>query len=317
MWDEAKERDLMFDRIKGTLYGVAVGDCLGAPVEFMHYTDIQRQYGPVTEIMGGGWLGADVGKGTDDTAMTLAVAEGLMQTDRYKDDPVEKIGAEFIKWFYDAPIGAGAACSRSIAYASQNGKVKAPRRETWFKAAEKAHYDLGGLSGGNGSLMRTAPVALFTKGHRRDMLAWDVSLMTHFDNDAAEACMLYCGLIAKLIRGYDFLTARSVVISNTEYRTASSPKTRFRPNPSGYVKDSFNTALWGMARNYSFEDTLINVVNLGGDADTTGAIAGGLAGARYGYSEIPERWIAALDGRLKQRLDACAEAGGIFWKCRG
>lgn len=309
MRDDSKER---FDRIKGALYGVAVGDCLGAPVEFMTVYQIQDTYGIVTEIMGGGWLGAHAGEGTDDTAMTLAVAEGLMKTGPL-DDPVEKIGAEFIRWFYDAPIGAGAACARSIAYASKNGRVKAPKRSTWLKAAEKAHYDLGGRSGGNGSLMRTLPVALFTKAPMK--LAEDVSQMTHYDTDAAIACMLYCLLVGKLIRGYGMQRALDRVTSNTEYRLSTRPDAVFSPNPSGYVKDSFNTALWAASRERSFEDVLIATVKLGGDADTTGAIAGGIAGAAYGYSAIPDRWIKALDGKLKARLDAAAEAAGKVWGC--
>ena len=138
MFDKKEEAQKRYDRIKGALWGVAVGDCLGAPVEFMDAQSIYHQYGLVTEILGGGWLGALVGRGTDDTAMTLAVAEGLMKTGPL-DDAVEKIGAEFIKWFYDAPIGAGAACARSIGIASKNGRVKAPKRSTWLKAAEKAH----------------------------------------------------------------------------------------------------------------------------------------------------------------------------------
>lgn len=304
-----------FDRIKGALYGVACGDCLGAPVEFMDASQIRLQYGEVREILGGGWLGAYAGVGTDDTAMTLAVAEGIMNTGPV-DDPVEKIGAEFIKWFYDAPIGAGAACARSIGYASKNGRVKTPKRSTWLKAAEKAHYDMAGRSGGNGSLMRTVPVALFTRASQAcATLAADVSQMTHYDPDAAMACVIYSEIIRKLIRGYSLLPTLDRETSGTEYRRATRADVAFTPYPSGYVKDSFNTALWAASRERSFEDVLIATVNLGGDADTTGAIAGGIAGTAYGYSAIPDRWIKALDGKLKARLDAAAEAAGKVWGC--
>lgn len=316
MYDAKKEQMDRLDRIKGTLYGVAVGDCLGTPVEFMNPQDIERRYGTVTEIKGGGWLGAPVGEGTDDTAMTLAVAEGLMRTGPL-DDPVEKIGHEFIKWFYGDPIGAGAACARSIVFASKNGQVRTPKRSTWFRAAQMAHDAMGGKSGGNGSLMRTAPVALFiTKIPCRDQLAIDVSSMTHYDPDAALACVRYCAMIGELVCGLTLSSTIDRGTLNTEYRQAVMDK-RFAPYPGGYVKDSFKTALWGIANSHTFKDALIKVVNLGGDADTTGAIVGGLAGAAYGYSAIPPQWIAALDDDLKKRLDDCAVAAGKIWKCWG
>ena len=283
MQDEKMRR---FDRIKGVLYGVAIGDCLGAPFEFMSAREIQWNFDTVTDIMRGGWLNVPAGVGTDDTAMTLAVAEGIMKTP-CGIDPIENIGAEFIKWFYDAPIGAGAACARSINLASKRGKVKAPKRETWFKAAEKAHYDMNGRSGGNGSLMRTAPVALFRPiNDPCSNLAFNVSKMTHYDEDAAFACVMYCGIIRLLIRGYEMTDAvERALRGSPEYRGAfyaSGITDDYRPNPSGYVKDSFKTALWGIGETCDFETALIAVVNLGGDCDTTGAIVGGIAGAAYG-----------------------------------
>lgn len=313
MFDKKEEAQKRYDRIKGALWGVAVGDCLGAPVEFMDAQSIYHQYGLVTEILGGGWLGALAGRGTDDTAMTLAVAEGLMKTGPL-DDAVEKIGVEFIKWFYDAPIGAGAACARSIGIASKNGRVKAPKRSTWLKAAEMAHYDLGGRSGGNGSLMRTAPVALFLKADNKG-LAFDISRMTHFDDDAGIACMIYCDILRALIRGYSLQAALDKGTARTEYKTVTRTENRFTPHPGGYVKDTFNTVLWGITRTDNFRDALIRVVNLGGDADTTGAIVGGLAGAAYGYSAIPQSWVDAIDPMLALRLNKCADAAARIWHC--
>lgn len=313
MADKKEEAQKRYDRIKGALWGVACGDCLGAPIEFMDARSIYHQYGLVTDISGGGWLGACIGQGTDDTAMTLAIAEGLMKTGPF-DDPIEKIGAEFIRWFYDAPIGAGAACARSIGMASKNGRVKAPKASAWFDAAEKAHYDLGGKSGGNGSLMRTAPVALFLKADNKGVTL-DISRMTHFDHDAGFACMIYCNIIRDLIRGCSLKDALEKRTARTEYRKVIRSDIQFIPYPGGYVKDTFNTALWGITRTDNFRDALIRVVNLGGDADTTGAIVGGLAGAAYGFSAIPQKWIDTLQPSLKARLDACALAAAKIWHC--
>ena len=312
--EQNMDNQMVFDRIKGALYGVAVGDCLGALVEFRTWDEIRFQFGRVTEI-GPSWLDGSIGEGTDDTAMTLAVAEGIMQTGPM-DDPVEMIGAEFVKWFRRGPTGCGNICFRAIAGASRNGRVSKPKRETWFKTAEAVHKVLNGRSGGNGTLMRTAPVALLLQGAARDKLAYEASKMTHFDDDAADACVLYCQLIARLIRGDEVQEALGV-IADTEYERVTLPGAYFAPDPSGYVKDTFNAALGCFAHLKNFEDILVTVVDLGGDADTTGAIAGGLAGAAYGYSSIPARWIAALDDRLKARLDACVRAAGRVWKCWG
>lgn len=305
------EKQAMYDRIKGALYGEAVGDCLGAPVEFLSAEVIKRKFGMVTDFLGGGHLHLAPGVGTDDTAMTLAVAEGLMKTGA-NDDPVEKIGCEFVKWFTGYPVGIGGTCYQSIDGASNGGRIACPSREMWMAASKLTDVILQGRSGGNGTLMRTVPVALLLKGDNRDRVAWDVSAMTHYDPDAAEACVLYCRIIEKLIIGYDLYTALESVLSGTEY---SYPVET--PIPSGYVKDSFKTALWGLKSTQNFEDCLIRIVNLGGDSDTTGAIAGGIAGAVYGYSGIPERWKNALDDKLKDRMEPCITKAAEVWECRG
>lgn len=301
-----------FGRIRGTLYGVAVGDCLGASVEFMDARDIQRQIGTVTEIMPS-WLDGTVGEGTDDTAMTLAVAEGIMKTGPL-DDPVEKIGAEFVRWFRNGPVGCGNICYRAIAEASRGGKLSMPTRNRWFTAAEKVHRALNGRSGGNGTLMRTAPIGLLLKDSACDGLAYAASKMTHYDDDAALACIVYCEMIGDLIQGGSLREVLERLTAKTEYYPVTQDP-KFVPFPTGYVKDSFKTALWGLCNERNLEDSLIAIVNLGGDSDTTAAIAGGLAGAAYGLSAIPPRWIAALDAGLTARLDACALAAAKVWDC--
>lgn len=313
MWGKtapAKARRL--DRIRGALYGVAIGDCLGTPAEFKTAQEVQQTYGRISEIIGGGFMHLAPGVGTDDTAMTLAVAEGLMNA-KPGTDPVEAVGREFVRWYCGEPIGLGATCGRAIYYASQDGRIASPTRDMWLRASKQTHVDLQGRSGGNGTLMRTLPVALLDKN--QIMLAYDISKMTHWDDDAAIACMLYCDAVRALIRGAKMLDALDPVLSEEAYRPALSMDRRFIPNPTGYVVDTFNTALWGLTRGAGFEDTLIRVVNLGGDADTTGAITGGLAGAAYGYSGIPGRWLTALDKGLVARLEAVIDRAAKVWGC--
>lgn len=303
-------KEKMYDRIRGVLYGVAVGDCLGAPAEFRDRAEIAARFGEIRDIVPGSIIGARLGCGTDDTAMTLAVAEGIMKC-KPGENPVRQIGAEFVRWFCGEPIGLGGTCGRAIEFASKYGRIKSPSLKAWAAASEMTHYQLKGRSGGNGTLMRTAPIALFyTDEAERDSVAYGVSKMTHWDEDAATACILYCEIISKLIQGQKLEDAVSCLKESRDYN-----ETVTDPQPTGYVKDTFKTALWGWFEHNSFESILINVVNLGGDADTTGAIVGGLAGAEFGYSAIPDRWIKALDGKLKARLDAAAEAAGKVWGC--
>ncbi|RAK20382.1 ADP-ribosylglycohydrolase [Anoxybacillus vitaminiphilus] len=92
----------MLDRIKGGLFGVAIGDALGATTEFMSAEEIRGTYGKVTDIIGGGWLDLLPGEVTDDTAMTIAVAKGII---RNKENPIAAIGEEFLKWYKTNPPG--------------------------------------------------------------------------------------------------------------------------------------------------------------------------------------------------------------------
>jgi len=304
-----------FDRIRGALYGVAVGDCLGAPAEFRHPAEVKALFGQIRDIVPGSIIGARLGCGTDDTAMTLAVAEGIMSCDP-GESPIEPVGAEFVRWYNGEPVGLGGTCGSAIEIASSGGLVEMPTARAWLSASEVTHMRLHGRSGGNGTLMRTAPVALFyVDDDTRDKVAYDLSKMMHCDEDAAKACVIYCRILSRLIRGRELIPSLSRETVGTVYKTALRTDMDFTPCPSGYVVDSFNTALWALRRGRTFEDTLIAVVNLGGDADTIGAIAGGIAGAAYGYSAIPDRWIQALNAGLKEHLDGIAEAAGKVWDC--
>ena len=304
-----KQDKRLIDVVKGCLYGVVIGDSLGATVEFMTADQIANQYGKLTEIMGGGHCSWKPGTGTDDTAMTLAVADGLMNCEP-DDDPVKKVGKYFVDWYRTKPRDIGRTCKIAIGLASEQGVITEPTREQWFNASRQTHQYLYGKTGGNGTLMRTAPVALLANGERMRDLAMDLSRMTHFDPDAGTACQIYCAIISRLICGYIPKEALYTSIWRTEYQDIE----HMQPNPTGYVKDTFRTALWGLTQTNTFEDALVEVVNLGGDADTTGAVLGGLAGAVYGFSMIPDRWVKALDKGLKTHLDAIVDAAVAFWQ---
>lgn len=272
-----KERQ---DKIRGALFGVAVGDALGGPLEFMSAEEIQKKHGRVTEMIGGGWLDLDPGETTDDTAMTLAVAEGILED---PDLPYQAIGDRFIDWYQSGPKDIGNACASCIRIASENGR-------NWLKASQDYQAAVGRPVEGNGALMRTIyPALYYTAEDQRRTITRGIAMMTHFGQQSANTCEEYVEAVHAAINGEMVLM-------------------RFTPGaePTGYVVDSYNVAVESIIQARSFADALIKAVNRGGDADTIGAICGGMAGAMYGYTEIPQRWIKCLDEKLREKLEYLA-----------
>ena len=295
----------------GTMFGVAIGDALGAPVEFMAAETIKEKYGRIRGYVGGGWLNVEPGEVTDDTQMTLCVAKGIYTVPA---NPVESTGYAFIQWIQGGPKDVGGTCSRSIRgameYGRSNGRETIPMKEQWLLASQDTHNLFGGRSAGNGSLMRTAYVGLFYGSMDEiTMRARELSKMTHWDNEAASICGLYSRIIARNMKQPEPIDHRLAylieVIKQSPYADALEPG--FIPRPTGYVRDSFEAAIWAIAQavregHQTFRESVLNAVNLGGDADTIGAITGGLAGSIFGYDGIPEEWIKGLDQKTTEEL---------------
>ena len=145
------------ERVLGAMYGVAVGDALGGPAEFMDADAIARQYGILDTMVGGGWLSLAPGETTDDTAMTLAVAEGIMAD---PDRPVGPIGEKFISWAQSGPKDIGETCSSAIARASQLLECGSPTpEEAWRESSLEVVHNNGGRSGGNAQLRLDAHIS--------------------------------------------------------------------------------------------------------------------------------------------------------------
>lgn len=288
------------DRVRGALYGVAVGDALGAPLEFMNATQIKQQYGtPVREMVGGGWLSLAPGETTDDTDMTLAVCEGIMESPSV---PIEPIGRRFIKWVDTQPKDVGMTCARSIQTARANLAAGMDAEAAWEAAAKRTAEENGDRSGGNGALMRTIGAALAYKTpEERAERTTQIAEMTHHDALSSDICRYYADAVHHFIKDEQDTGVRTLDTMAVEYGFSSCI------NPSCWVQDSMECAYFAFATEAGFENVLVEVVNLGGDADTIGAIAGGLAGAYYGYGAIPQRWIDALPQDIRARLDAFAE----------
>lgn len=309
-------RNQIRDSIRGAMFGVAVGDALGAPLEFMDADYIKIRHGIVRDMIGGGWLNVRPGEITDDTQMTLAVAHGIAGS---PNDPIEAIGRQFVKWANSGPKDIGATCSSSIHRAMHIAEnPTSPSKSDWFDAAAATHTRMNGRSAGNGTLMRTAYVGLYYKDEHEVMQkAKQISKMTHYDEETAVDCAVYSAILNRMVETKSVQTRKKILVHYTSayckgrypYNLLSCPG--YSPRPTGYVVDSFAAALHCIFTTDSFENAVIKAVNLGGDADTIGAITGGLAGALYGYEAIPERWINCLTQEDRAELYALCEVAAL------
>lgn len=275
------------------MLGVAIGDALGAPLEFMSAQSIQRKHGTVREMIGGGWLNVEPGEVTDDTQMTLAVAEGIIES---PDSPELAVGRNFLRWYGTNPKDIGGTCRAALA--PMNGRDDAEIID-WMRNAEAVDTQMGGMTAGNGALMRTVYPAIYYGGGIKAMrVAESIGKMTHWDTDSRDAVQEYVRLV-HTIANSDMTAERArewlhIYCEISEWMKEFYSKTGYHPEPTGYSLASLVCAVNAVLETNSFEDALVYAANLGGDADTIGAIAGGLAGAVYGASEIPLRWVNAL-----------------------
>lgn len=210
---------------------------------------------------------------TDDTSMTLCVARGIIASPA---DPIEKIGEEFLGWYRTDPKDIGGIIKRVIQNYAGN----------WYSAAEELHRKTG-KTAGNGSLMRTLPVALaYSDRVKMEQVTRSQSLMTHFDARATEACLLYNRMAHRLLKGESLEQAVVEEVRGTIYEENLGRKPACLPD--GYVVNTFRWVLYWLLNERTFADMITGAVNTGGDSDTIAAIIGGLMGIHVGYQQIPD-----------------------------
>jgi len=288
-------------RARGAYLGLAVGDALGATVEFLTPREIRghfaRQGGVHQEITGGGWLRLRPGQVTDDTTMSLALGEAILAS----GGKVEALACAqaFDRWMRAKPIDIGNTVRRNLICFRQTGIPKAPESE----------HDAG-----NGAIMRLLPVALCTVGRDEAEIIAAFRAQAHVTHnnplsDAGGFCLTRMLHIALRGGAREALAAEAVALeaNNPEYAWSRAGRIRREENPSGYVAHTLAAVFQAFFSTSSFESCLVDIVNRGGDADTTGAIAGALAGAWYGEKEIPSRWKSALDKTIARRCEEQAE----------
>ena len=281
------------DRALGALLGLAVGDAVGTTLEFK----ARDSYPPLTDMVGGGPFRLKAGEWTDDTSMALALADSLAECDEF--DPADLMG-RFVRWRDEGAYSCTGRCF-------DIGMTVSAALRRFQQTGDPIAGSTDPNTAGNGSLMRLAPVALRHWREReklRDVAARQ-SQTTHGAAEAVSACVGYAEILADAIEG----RPRSEVLGPRSGGFAGKigsilnggwrGKLRDDVVSSGYVAHSLEAALWSLARTADFRSAILTAANLGGDADTTAAIAGQLAGALYGAAGIPPVWVERVAWRKK------------------
>lgn len=248
----------MRDRIRSLVYGIAIGDALGVPYEFMPRGSFECE-----DMSGHGTHDQPAGTWSDDTSMTLATIDSLA-TKRGFD--ARDMRARFEQWLFDGLY----TCD---GYVFDYGNTTEEALSLGTGCDDER-------SNGNGSLMRILPLALMPGVSEADV--HEASAITHAHDTSKRACM-------ELV-----MTARQVMDGE---RPVSSFTSRYQVRSSGYVLDTLTASRWCVATSESYEEAVLKAVNLGGDTDTTAAVTGGLAGLLWGHEAIPERWVSGVRGR--------------------
>ena len=281
------------DRFRGCLVGLAAGDALGTALEF----SVPGSFDPVDDMVGGGPFGLRAGEWTDDTSMALCLATSVLESGGF--DPVDQMG-RYLRWFRQGYLSSTGECF-DIGGTTREALVRFER------TGEPYSGPTDSMSAGNGSLMRLAPVPMFFAGEAREAIdrSADSSRTTHGAVEAVDACRYFAGLLVGALCGVDKQTLLSAHYSPVEGLWDEAPLApkiaaiaagsfKHKQPPeirgTGYVVDTLEAVLWAFFHTEDFREGALKVVNLGQDADTTGAIFGQIAGAHYGVESIPAEW---------------------------
>lgn len=295
-------------RYKGCLLGLAIGDALGTTLEFQP----PGSFEPITNIIGGGPFNLMPGQWTDDTSMALCLAESLIECKGF--NLIDQL-KRYVRWYREGHFSSTGTCF-DIGNTIRSALIRFEKEAKPYCGSTEQY------SAGNGSIMRLAPVPLFYGNDSSKAIekSGESSRTTHGLKVCIDACKYFGGLIVGVLNG-----ATKEEILSENYRpdgtkwtekelvpeifeiTCGSFKMREPPDikGSGYVVKSLEAALWSLYNSDSFKKGCLLAVNLGDDADTTGAVYGQIAGAYYGIQNIPKAWLKKLVYR--QLIEQVAE----------
>ncbi|MES9935137.1 MAG: ADP-ribosyl-[dinitrogen reductase] hydrolase [Sedimenticola sp.] len=289
----SESRITLEQRVVGAYLGLAVGDALGATTEFLTPREIREKHGIHNSICGGGWLRLKPGQVTDDTEMSLALGQAILDRGGVE---AHAVAEAFSEWMRSKPVDIGNTVRRGIVHYRNSGEVRVSENE----------YEAG-----NGACMRSLPVAIAYLNASEENLVSASRTQSHVTHNNRQADAGTETVLFMVIAAFKGNTksqlgeiANNLVERHKLYRFDKRPV----ENPSGWIVETLQVVFQSLFDNHDFESTLVDVVNRGGDADTTGAIAGMLTGALYGVDAIPGPWLKGLDKDVKSSCKRQAQA---------
>ena len=296
-------RDDDTDIVKSILFGIAVGDALGVPIEFKSRESIRKN--PVKNMTGYGTYNQPPGTWSDDSSLAFCLAEALTQ-----DFDIGNVAKNFVKWAYEAYWTAHDEVF-DIGISTRKAITNLANGESPLSAG---CYDES--SNGNGSLMRILPLLVYLKDKQIDerfFITKQISSITHGHIRSVIACFYYLEFAQQILQGKNkyivYNNLQTEISDYLEKLSISSQEiaqfNRLLKNKiwnlseneirgSGYVIHTLEASIWCLLTTESFEDAVLEAVNLGEDTDTTGAVTGGLAGLLYGFDNIPKKWLQEI-----------------------
>ncbi len=309
--------------IKAALFGVAIGDALGVPVEFSSRATLENN--PVRDMLGYGTYEVPAGTWSDDSALTFCLAEALTQ-----GFDLQLIGQNFVRW-YTKNYWTARGTVFDIGIATQRAILRLAQGEPPELAGGNEEKD-----NGNGSLMRILPLVFYVFNkpiHKRYEMIKQVSSITHGHACAVIACFYYLEFAKGLLEGHDKLEVyrnlqRDVPGLLTQLSIPTQEIQKFdrlfsanildldtqELQSSGYVVHTLEASIWCLLTTTTYKEAVLRAVNLGGDTDTTAAVTGGLAGLIYGHEGIPEEWLEQL--ARKEDIEDLSERLARSTRCK-
>lgn len=294
----------MKNLVKSAIFGVCVGDALGVPVEFRSREQLKRS--PVTKMRAMGTHRQPLGTWSDDSSLTLCLAESLCN-----GYDLEDIALKFLQW-YNTEIWTPHGNVFDIGIATSQSIHRISKGISPTLCGGASEFD-----NGNGSLMRISPLLFYIKDfsiEKRFDVVKEVSSITHGHIRSVISCFIYLEFLIEILnksekheayqkmqnKVKDFLNNNPICSQNEmdlfdrilNNDISTFPEDEIKS--SGYVLHSLEASLWCFLNSENYSEAVLKAVNLGEDTDTTAAITGGIAGIFYGFENIPEEWVAEL-----------------------
>lgn len=258
------------DKFKGMFWGLIVGDCLGSPIQFSRKDDHEF----ITKMVPCRHFNTPPGYWTDDSSMAFCIAESYVRMKRYD---LKDIANNFYRW-----LMKGFWSSKDYAF-DVGEATKTAIYDIHFKRSLKNGTE---DTQGNGSIMRFAPAFIINYGAPDNAMLYEISDLTHCSQKVRDTVDLMASILTSHVKG--MRTPQQSIY-----------KSREEVNVSGWAVSTLQAALWAFNATNDFESGMIQAVNLGGDADSIGAVFGQIAGAYYGFDAIPQSWVKKVKKSAK------------------